>query len=231
MQFKTLFVLSLAFSLFSTSIYADEYEYESPSFSNSYSDSESNSDRNDYSNAEFVEPINDPVFEDTNNYASNNRRKVEYEFYKSPRAVSGEANYAARLPKHISTNERVIIVNPRNHVWGAYSESGKLIRAGLATSGARWCQDIGRSCRTKTGVFRIYSLGDSNCVSSIYPVGEGGAPMPYCMFFNGGQGLHGSNHLAEGNLSHGCVRISVNEAEWIRYNFARKGTKVIIQSY
>jgi len=211
MQIKTQFVLPLACLLFSTSLHA--YEYENSSFSD-----------DSYSSPEFIDDnrSSTPAVVET----------VEYEFYDSPREISGRANYAARLPHNISApGERLIVVNPRSHVWGAYTEKGKLIRAGLATAGAKWCEDIGRPCRTKSGVFRIYSLGGSDCVSSIYPVGEGGAPMPYCMFFNGGQGLHGSNHLAEANLSHGCVRISVDDAEWLRYNFARVGTKVIVQAY
>ena len=214
MQIKTLFVLPLACSLLSTSLYA--YEYENSSFSGDYDPATA-----------FAEPKNDPVFDD-----DNDSRNSKYEFYDSPRTVSGHPNYASRLPQNISASgEKLIVVDPKIHVWGAYTESGKLIRAGLATAGAKWCSDIGRPCRTKTGVFRIHSLGDSDCISSLYPVGEGGAPMPYCMFFNGGQGLHGSDHLSEANLSHGCVRISVNDAEWLRYNFAKVGTKVVIQPY
>ena len=157
---------------------------------------------------------------------------TEYELYHSPHEVSGKANYASRLPNHINvTGKKIIVVDPHVHAWGAYNTSGQLIRAGLATAGGKWCNDIDRPCRTKVGVFRIYSLGNSDCISSLYPVNEGGAPMPYCMFFNGGQGLHGSDHLAEANVSHGCVRISVNDAEWLRYNFAQIGTTVIIWPY
>ncbi len=214
MVIKMLFVFPLACSFFSGSLFA--WEYANTSSSNDI----------EYAPAEFVEPVNDPVFYEPDT------RSVEHELYRAPRTVSGRANYKSRLPKQISSSgERVIIVNPRSHVWGAYTPSGKLIRAGLATAGGKWCSDIGRPCRTKTGVFRIHSLGNSDCISSIYPVGEGGAPMPYCMFFNGSQGLHGSDHLAEANISHGCVRVSVNDAEWIRYHFAQIGTKVIIESY
>jgi len=215
MQIKLLFVLSLVCSFFSNPLSA--YEYESSSFSGDYDPATA-----------FSEPSNDPVFDDHDNNITSDER----EFYESPHVVSGHPNYSARLPKKISApGERLIVVNPRTHVWGAYTETGALIHAGLATAGAKWCSDIGRPCRTKTGVFRIHSMGDSDCISSIYPVGEGGAPMPYCMFFNGGQGLHGSDHLSEGNISHGCVRISVNDAEWLHYHFAHTGTKVIIQSY
>lgn len=135
------------------------------------------------------------------------------------------------MPSSVTTRERVIIVNPRIHAWGAYSEDGRLLNSGVATSGRSWCSDIGRPCRTKTGAFRINSLGSENCISSKFPVGEGGAPMPFCMYFNGGQGIHGSNEVREANLSHGCVRVSVSDARWIRYNFARLHTKVIILSY
>lgn len=140
-------------------------------------------------------------------------------------------SYSSRLSQNIPTSEKVIIVNPRVHAWGAYSADGKLIRAGLATAGSSWCNDLDRACRTRAGTFRIQTLGDSDCISSKFPLGEGGAPMPYCMYFNGSQALHGSHELGEANLSHGCVRISVSDARWLRFNFARVGTKVVVKSY
>jgi lipoprotein-anchoring transpeptidase ErfK/SrfK len=62
---------------------------------------------------------------------------------------------------------------------------------------------------------------------------HGGAPMPYCMFFNRNQALHGSpdHEVVDGNISHGCVRMHVPEAEWLRYNFVHVGTKVIVRPY
>lgn len=146
----------------------------------------------------------------------------------------------ASLPSQISPpGEKVIIVDPRIHRWGAYSSDGELIRSGMATAGGHWCKDIKRSCRTKTGTFRIFSLGNSGCKSRKYPLPRGGAPMPYCMFFNGGQGLHGSNQVFNGNGSHGCVRLHVDDARWIRFDFAEgpsdnngfRGTKVIVRPY
>lgn len=135
------------------------------------------------------------------------------------------------IAKKIPQGEKVIIVDPNRHVWRAYSSSGKLLRSGLATAGSRWCPDIGRPCKTRSGTFHIYSLGSSDCKSSKYPVGKGGAPMPYCMFFNGGQGLHGSNQVVAANVSHGCIRLHVGDARWIRHNFATIGTKVVIKAY
>ncbi|MBA3661205.1 MAG: L,D-transpeptidase [Gammaproteobacteria bacterium] len=142
-------------------------------------------------------------------------------------------SYSDRLPSHIATGEKTIVIDPSVHAWGAYDTSGSLIRSGLATAGNSWCPDIKRSCRTRVGTFRIQSLGSASCKSTIYPLPRGGAPMPYCMFFNGNQGLHGSapGNVVEGNVSHGCVRMSVSDAEWIRFNFARIGTKVIVRPY
>lgn len=141
-------------------------------------------------------------------------------------------NYASRMPQQIAARgEKVIIVDPRVHAWGAYDAEGNLVRGGLATAGGSWCPDIKRSCRTKVGSFRIQSLGSFSCKSSIYPLPKGGAPMPYCMFFNGKMGLHGSYNVVDGNASHGCVRLTVSDAEWVRFNFARIGTPVIVKPY
>lgn len=138
-------------------------------------------------------------------------------------------------------NEKFIIVSPRIHAWGAYDTDGSLVSYGLASAGANYCSDIKRPCRTKTGTYRIYALGDERCYSSRFPLPDGGAPMPYCMYFNGNQALHGSpeGSVVRGNVSHGCVRMHVGDARWLRYNFidppgeynAHQGTKVVILPY
>ena len=142
------------------------------------------------------------------------------------------ANYAERLPQTINTGGvKTVLVDPNVHAWGAYDANGHLVKAGIAVAGANWCPDIGRACHTRAGTFRVQSLGAASCKSSIYPLPKGGAPMPYCMFFNGNQGLHGSTQLAEANLSHGCVRLRTSDAEWLRFNFVNIGTKVVVKPY
>jgi hypothetical protein len=141
------------------------------------------------------------------------------------------ADYASRLPSHIKTGEKTILVDPNVHAWGAYGSNGDLVKAGIATSGAEYCPDIHRACKTKSGTFRIYSLGSPKCKSTLFPVGRGGAPMPYCMYFHGGQALHGSYEVADANISHGCVRMEVSDADWVRHDFANVGTKVIVRPY
>lgn len=147
--------------------------------------------------------------------------------------ASSAPDYSSRIPSSIATNEKVVVVDPQVHAWGAYDSSGNLVRSGQVTAGSDWCPDIGRPCRTSVGHFRVSSLGGPECKSKIFPVPRGGAPMPYCMFFHGGQALHGvsEGEVVDGNISHGCVRLHVADAEWLRFNFVNVGTKVIIKSY
>lgn len=155
-------------------------------------------------------------------------------------AYSKSRSGKSALPQFISPpGEKVIIVDPNVHAFGAYNADGKLLRTGLVTAGGRWCPDIHRSCRTRSGTFRIYSLGSGGCKSSKYPLPRGGAPMPYCMFFNKNQALHGSYNVVYGNVSHGCVRLHVGDAKWLRFNFVEgpnsvngyRGTKVVVRAY
>jgi lipoprotein-anchoring transpeptidase ErfK/SrfK len=198
------------------SCYADFGDYSGPDSSDAFTTTTETT----------IEPYNKYQEREVYSPSSDKYQKVE-------RVAKRSSSRRSRLPDNISApGEKVIIVDPRAHAWGAYNARGQLLRSGLATAGGKWCADIGRSCRTKTGTFSIASLGSSSCISKKYPIDEGGgAPMPYCMFFNGGQGIHGSYNVVAANVSHGCVRVSVDDAEWIRFNFARVGTKVIIKPY
>lgn len=162
--------------------------------------------------------------------SSYHNRDTDYTAMQRAEAVY-PANYADRMPSHLATKERTVVVDPNVHAWAAYDRDGSLIKAGLATAGGHYCPDINRGCKTSSGTFRIQSLGAATCKSTRYPLPRGGAPMPYCMFFNKNQGLHGSPYVMEGNVSHGCVRLSVSDAEWLRFNFANVGTKVIVRPY
>lgn len=231
MHTRSLFI-ALACTLVSFySINATAYYYENsdddygpPTYSSNEGYNGNSYDNTDYA-YESPQPYESRY---SNYYQSDEHETRHYRRHQSHHLGS----YYSRLAQQISGHgERVIIVDPHVHAWGAYTEDGRLIRAGLASAGSGWCHDLGRPCRTRSGTFRIHSLGDSDCYSKKFPLGEGGAPMPYCMYFNGGQGIHGSYELAEGNISHGCVRISVSDAEWLRFNFAHIGTKIIIRPY
>ncbi len=157
----------------------------------------------------------------------------------TPRYDDGRfsADYSSRLPQHFDTaGNKTVVVDPNAHAWGAYDKEGNLIRAGIATSGGSSCPPDAANesdCRTGRGTFRITSMGDDTCASKTYPRPHGGGLMPFCMYFNNGQALHGSpdDIVVSDNVSHGCVRMRIPDAEWMRYNFAQVGTKVVVLPY
>ena len=143
-----------------------------------------------------------------------------------------DVDYSVRLPKFINTNgTKTVLVDPKVHAWGAYDANGDLVRAGIATAGGAVCPpDADKaSCYTGIGTFRVTGMGDETCISKKYANGL----MPYCMYFHDGEALHGApdNIVIEDNVSHGCVRMRIPDAEWMRYHFAQVGTKVIVLPY
>ena len=128
----------------------------------------------------------------------------------------------APLSKQIDPpGTKVIIVSINHLAFGAYDAQGTLEYWGPISAGRHWCADINRGCQTVGGKFSIYRKGGAKCVSSKYPIGRGGAPTPYCMFFHGGYALHGSYTVPGYNDSHGCVRLFVNDAQWLNQEFTR----------
>lgn len=121
----------------------------------------------------------------------------------------------------------LVSLNPNKLAFGAYSASGTLQHWGPVSGGRGYCPDVGRGCHTSTGTYTIYNKGGSGCRSTKFPVGRGGAPMPYCMFFHGGYALHGSYEVPGYNASHGCIRLLVNDAEWLNTDFTR-GERVTV---
>lgn len=145
-------------------------------------------------------------------------------------------DYAALLPQQQNTNgEKLILVDPNAHAWGAYAADGHLVRAGIATAGGKVCppDTDEATCMTGIGNFRITAMQGEECASKVYPKPTGGGLMPYCMFFNKGEALHGSpdNIVITDNVSHGCVRMRIQDAEWLQSSFAQIGTRVTVLPY
>lgn len=129
-------------------------------------------------------------------------------------------------------NRDTIVVEPSKLAWGAYDTSGRLVHWGPASLGSDYCSDIHSRCHSPTGHFTVYAKQGAGCISKKFPVGRGGAHMPYCMFFHGGYALHGSYEVPGYNASHGCVRMFPQDAQWLNQRFiSLGGTKVIIRSY
>lgn len=147
----------------------------------------------------------------------------------------------APFPRKIQPpGEKMVVVDPIYYAWGAYEPNGVLLRWGPISAGSDYCQDVNAPCHTHSGSYRVFSLGSSECYSTKFPLPHGGAPMPFCMYFNNGQALHGEPKGLPGfNDSHGCVRLYVNDAEWLRYDFIEgpnannhfQGTKVLVRDY
>jgi lipoprotein-anchoring transpeptidase ErfK/SrfK len=137
------------------------------------------------------------------------------------------AGFGCSAPTFANT----FVFNPNSHSWAAINDNGKVVRTGRASGGKHYCPDIRRSCKTPSGYFRIVSKGGPGCSSSRYPVGRGGAPMPYCMFFSRYYAIHGSYDVPNYNASHGCIRVTPADARWLSANFIRIGTKVIVKPY
>lgn len=136
--------------------------------------------------------------------------------------ISSDMNFMdySPLPKQITPpNEKEIRVSIHDLAFGAYDSDGHLAYWGPVSTARGYCPDIHRGCHTSTGTFAIYRREGSGCVSTKFPVGRGGAPMPYCMYFHGGFALHGSYEVPGYNDSHGCVRMFVNDAKWLNQEF------------
>lgn len=133
--------------------------------------------------------------------------------------------------QRIATGDNVFIFDPQRLQWAAYDSDGQLLRTGKASGGKGYCADVKRSCRTPKGSFSVYRKGNSACKSSKFPIGRGGAPMPYCMFFHKGYAIHGSPDVPNRHASHGCIRVLPKEAKWLSVNFIKLGTTVIVKSY
>ena len=126
--------------------------------------------------------------------------------------------------------DRVFVFDPSQHHWFAF-ENGKVVADGKASGGAHYCKDVGRSCRTPVGSFRVYRIGNAGCRSSRYPKPNGGAPMPYCVFFNGAYAIHGSPDVPNHHASHGCIRVKTADAKWLHKHFLLHGVQVIVKPY
>lgn len=123
------------------------------------------------------------------------------------------------------------VYNPKTLKWQAIHSDGTVVRTGRGSAGRSYCPDIRRSCRTPSGTFYIQSKGSAACRSSRYPLGKGGAPMPYCMFFSKYYAIHGSYDVPNHNASHGCIRVKPEDARWLSRHFIQIGTKVIVKPY
>ena len=143
----------------------------------------------------------------------------------------------APFPHQIVDKEKQLIVDQDKLAWGAFNADGQLVNWGPIASGRDKCPDSANSCRTLTGTYRVFSKEGLDCKSDIFPIGRGGAKMPYCMYFHKGFALHGSDDIPGFRASHGCIRMFIRDAKWLNDEFVesfsdrndRPGTKVVVR--
>ena len=84
---------------------------------------------------------------------------------------------------------------------------------------------VRRGFPTREGLFRVF-WKNANHVSSLY-----GTPMPFSMFFSGGQAIHYSADFARNGYngaSHGCINTRDYAATRALFNSIRVGDKVYV---
>jgi hypothetical protein len=128
-------------------------------------------------------------------------------------------------------------VTVSNGVAIEYDADGNIVKWGPIASGRTKCSDSNKACLTMTGVFRVFSKENEKCKSDVFPIGKGGAKMPYCMYFHKGFAMHGSDDMPGYRASHGCVRMFTRDAKWLNETFVdvtneaknQPGTKVVVR--
>ncbi|KTD21884.1 L,D-transpeptidase [Legionella londiniensis] len=140
------------------------------------------------------------------------------------------ANYFPKQKQ--AAGKKEFVFDPKVAAWAAYDAEGRRIMTGSASGGKDFCEDVGKPCRTVTGTFRVYNKKGINCKSGEYPVQtEGGAKMPYCMYFYRGFTIHAAYEVPPYNSSHGCIRVLPSAAKWLNEEFIDIGTTVTVLSY
>ncbi len=141
----------------------------------------------------------------------------------------GQRYFPREIPP---TGHKLFVFDPKVPAWAAYDATGQRVMTGRASGGADYCEDTGGPCRTVTGSFKVYKKRGEDCRSSEFPIEtEGGAKMPYCMYFFRGYTIHAGYGFSGGNRSHGCIRVLPSAAKWLNEEFMAIGTQVVVLSY
>jgi lipoprotein-anchoring transpeptidase ErfK/SrfK len=134
----------------------------------------------------------------------------------APQPATG-SKLATEIPPQVANNgERWVDVNLTQQMTYAY-QGNTLVNSFLVSTGT-W------QYPTVTGQYHIYvKLRYTDMTGPGYYLPN----VPYTMYFYEGYGLHGTywHHNFGTPMSHGCVNLSIPDAEWL-YNWASVGTLV-----
>lgn len=166
-------------------------------------------------------------------------------FLAVPKDANKTLSDLSPFAKNMAPIGKVLVFDPALLAWAAYDSDGKLVKWGPALGGMDRCPDTWQRCRTVVGDhFKVKFIGDENSRSHLYPIGCGSkkkpcARMPHFVGFHKCYprkrmcfyGFHASEKMVGKHASHGCVRLFLDDAEWLNQNFSEIDTKVIIKKY
>lgn len=131
-------------------------------------------------------------------------------------AAAAATTSQVKLPARCKVHGRLLCADKTRHQL-YYVHNGKVERTLAAAFGKK-------GHRTREGVFHIQSKR-KHWVSTIYH-----SPMPYAMFFSGGEAVHYSAYFAADHRhqSHGCVNIRDKKTlAWV-YSQMHVGDRVVV---
>ncbi|MEP7293349.1 MAG: L,D-transpeptidase family protein [Chloroflexota bacterium] len=130
--------------------------------------------------------------------------------------IPAAGEYIPEAPPAPTNSGRSIVVSTENQRIYAY-ENGQVVRTHLVSTGLPATPTV----KGDYAVYVKYTATDMSGPDYFLP------QVPYTMYFYAGYGIHGTYwHNAFGRpMSHGCVNLPTDEAEWF-FNFASVGTPV-----
>ena len=135
----------------------------------------------------------------------------------APASIVLPAKSTRRIAKRCKIKGRVLCIDKtRDKLY--YVKNGKIIKSMDARFGCA-------RTRTREGTFHVFRKRRYT-VSSLYHT-----PMPYSMFFSGGQAVHYSADFAArgyAGCSHGCVNIRAKKKLRYVFNRIRLGDRVVV---
>ncbi|WP_415947991.1 L,D-transpeptidase family protein [Streptomyces sp. KLOTTS4A1] len=157
------------------------------------------------------------VYEDTWEKLTGQTRKPTADELKPPVKLPDVDDSAADLDERCMTG-RVLCISKtsKKMAWVIDGKVNKLFDVRFGAKGYE----------TREGVFDVYWKSRDH-VSTIYD-----SPMPFAMFFDGGQAVHYSENFAQNGYvggSYGCVNVRDYEGlKWLFDTQVKTGTKVVI---
>ncbi len=139
----------------------------------------------------------------------------------APKAANSRASASTpsgRISDLKASNQRWIEIDLSSQRLIAW-EGGRSVYAVIVSTGKR-------STPTRVGTFAVQT---KHRVARMRGAGYDIGDVPYTMYYSGNYAIHGAywHHRFGTPVSHGCVNVAVNHAQWL-FNWASVGTPVVV---